>query len=91
MFCIGPYLSVNVSAKAKLVSHTARVSVQTLMDYLEAGDFIDQYRGGFPTVTRAPFVVFLARAATLAVTEARPFAVSRSVLTGRGRSAGGHG
>jgi len=29
-----------------------RVPVQTLLDYLEAGDSIDDFLEGFPTVTR---------------------------------------
>jgi uncharacterized protein (DUF433 family) len=40
-----------------------RVPVQTLLDYIEAGDTIDDYLIGFPSVTRE-------RAATLAVHEA---------------------
>jgi uncharacterized protein (DUF433 family) len=30
-----------------------RVPVQTLLDYLKAGEFIDDFLDGFPTVTRA--------------------------------------
>jgi uncharacterized protein (DUF433 family) len=30
-----------------------RVPVQTLLDYLEAGDSIDEFLAGFPPVTRA--------------------------------------
>jgi uncharacterized protein (DUF433 family) len=30
-----------------------RVPVQTLLDYLEAGESIDQFLEGFPSVTRA--------------------------------------
>lgn len=47
-----------------------RVPVQTLLDYLEAGDTIDEFLRGFPTVTREHVVAFLERAATLAVHEA---------------------
>jgi len=36
-----------------------RVPVQTLLDYLEAGDSIDEFLEGFPTVTRAQVVAFL--------------------------------
>jgi uncharacterized protein (DUF433 family) len=46
-----------------------RVPVQTLLDYIEAGDTIDQFLLGFPTVTRDQVVAFLERAAALAVTE----------------------
>ena len=47
-----------------------RVPVQTLLDYLEAGDTIDEFLRGFPAVTREHVVAFLGRAATLAVHEA---------------------
>jgi uncharacterized protein (DUF433 family) len=47
-----------------------RVPVQTLLDYLEAGDTIDDFLAGFPTVTRAHVVAFLERGAALAVTDA---------------------
>lgn len=36
-----------------------RVPVQTLLDYLEAGDPIDEFLAGFPTVTRNQVVDFL--------------------------------
>ena len=38
-----------------------RVPVQTLLDYLEAGDSIDNFLGGFPTVTREHVAAFLER------------------------------
>jgi uncharacterized protein (DUF433 family) len=47
-----------------------RVPVQTLLDYLEAGDTIDDFLAGFPTVTRGHVVAFLERGAALAVTDA---------------------
>lgn len=47
-----------------------RVPVQTLLDYIEAGDSIDEFIEGFPTVTRPQVVAFLEHAAKLAVTEA---------------------
>jgi uncharacterized protein (DUF433 family) len=37
----------------------ARVPVQTLLDYLEAGDSIDEFLDGFPSVTRVQIVSFL--------------------------------
>ena len=46
-----------------------RVPVQTLLDYIEAGDTIDEFLLGFPTVTRDHVVAFLERAAAMAVTE----------------------
>jgi uncharacterized protein (DUF433 family) len=36
-----------------------RVPVQTLLDYLEAGDTIDEFLAGFPSVTRAQVIGFL--------------------------------
>ena len=39
-----------------------RVPVQTLLDYLKAGESIDDFLEGFPTVTRAQVVAFLEEA-----------------------------
>lgn len=39
-----------------------RVPVQTLLDYLEAGDSIDEFLEGFPTVTREQVIAFLEQA-----------------------------
>jgi len=36
-----------------------RVPVQTLLDYLEAGDSIDDFLNGFPSVTREQVIAFL--------------------------------
>jgi len=36
-----------------------RVPVQTLIDYLEGGDSIDDFLEGFPTVSRAQVIAFL--------------------------------
>jgi uncharacterized protein (DUF433 family) len=36
-----------------------RVPVQTLLDYLEAGESIDAFLEGFPSVTRAQVIAFL--------------------------------
>jgi uncharacterized protein (DUF433 family) len=36
-----------------------RVPVQTLLDYLEAGDSIDEFLAGFPSVTRQQVIRFL--------------------------------
>jgi uncharacterized protein (DUF433 family) len=38
------------------------VPVQTLIEYLEAGDSIDEFLEGFPTVTRAQVIAFLEEA-----------------------------
>lgn len=36
-----------------------RVPVQTLLDYLEAGDNIDEFLAGFPSVSREQVIAFL--------------------------------
>ena len=47
-----------------------RVPVQTLLEYLEAGDSIDEFLAGFPSVSRSQVIAFLEHATTLAVTDA---------------------
>jgi len=39
-----------------------RVPIQTLLDYLEAGDGIDDFLDGFPTVKREQVIAFLEEA-----------------------------
>jgi uncharacterized protein (DUF433 family) len=39
-----------------------RVPVQTLLDYLEAGDTIDEFLNGFPAVKREQVIAFLEEA-----------------------------
>jgi len=39
-----------------------RVPVQTLLDYLEAGDSIDDFLGGFPSVSRDQVINLLEQA-----------------------------
>jgi len=39
-----------------------RVPVQTLLDYLEAGDSIDEFLSGFPSVSREQVIEFLEQA-----------------------------
>ena len=39
-----------------------RVPVQTLIEYLEAGDSIDEFLEGFPAVTREQVIAFLEEA-----------------------------
>ncbi len=56
-----------VSRKPDVMGGTAvfsgtRVPVQTLLDYLEAGDSIDDFLEGFPSVTRAQVIAFLEEA-----------------------------
>lgn len=47
-----------------------RVPVQTLLDHLEAGDGIDQFIAGYPSVRREQVIAFLERATALAVHDA---------------------
>jgi uncharacterized protein (DUF433 family) len=44
------------------VFHGTRVPVQTLLDYLKAGESIDDFLEGFPSVTREHVVAFLEEA-----------------------------
>ncbi len=44
------------------VFHGTRVPVQTLLDYLEAGELIDDFLAGFPPVTREHVIAFLEEA-----------------------------
>ena len=44
-----------------------RVPVQTLIDYLEGGESVDDFLDGFPTVKRRQIIAFLEQAKTLAV------------------------
>lgn len=41
-----------------------RVPIQTLIDYLEGGESIDDFLKGFPTVTRDQVIAFLEEAKT---------------------------
>ncbi len=44
------------------VFYGTRVPVQTLLDYLEAGESIDDFLEGFPSVTRECVIAFLEEA-----------------------------
>ena len=44
------------------VFYGPRVPVQTLLDYLEAGESIDAFLEGFPSITRAQVIAFLEEA-----------------------------
>ena len=39
-----------------------RIPIQTLLDYLKAGESIDDFLDGFPTVTRVQVIGFLEEA-----------------------------
>ena len=58
-----PVISCNpdVMGGAPVFSGT-RVPVQTLLDYLEAGDSIDDFLAGFPSVNREQVISFLEQA-----------------------------
>ena len=49
---------------------STRVPVQTLLDYIKAGDTIDDFLEGFPSVSREQVIAFLERGAILAIIEA---------------------
>jgi uncharacterized protein (DUF433 family) len=53
--------SQDVMGGAPVFSGT-RVPVQTLIDYLECGDSIDDFLEGFPSVTREQVIAFLEEA-----------------------------
>ena len=48
-----------------------RVPVQTFLEYLEAGDTIDDFLEGFPTVTRQQVIDFLREANRRMLVEAQ--------------------
>lgn len=61
-----------ISRDADILSGTpvfrgTRVPVQTLIDYLEGGDSIDDFLSGFPSVTRAQVIAFLEEAKDRAI------------------------
>jgi uncharacterized protein (DUF433 family) len=47
-----------------------RVPVQTLIDYLEGGETIDDFLAGFPTVSREQVVAFLEEATARMIAKA---------------------
>ncbi|HUF61365.1 MAG TPA: DUF433 domain-containing protein [Verrucomicrobiales bacterium] len=53
--------SPDVMGGAPVFSGT-RVPVQTLLDYLEGGDSIDEFLEGFPSVSREQVIAFLEQA-----------------------------
>ena len=64
-----------VSASKEVLGGTpvftgTRVPVQSLIEFLGAGDSIDDFLAAFPSVKRAQVVTFLEKAANLAVTAA---------------------
>jgi uncharacterized protein (DUF433 family) len=59
-----------------------RVPIQTFIEYLEAGDSIDQFLEGFPSVTREQVVAFLEEAKDKLVASVSLGSFSTKVLTG---------
>jgi uncharacterized protein (DUF433 family) len=49
------------------VFHGTRIPVQTLFDHLEAGETIDDFLEGFPSVTREHVIAFLQEAKDRAI------------------------
>jgi uncharacterized protein (DUF433 family) len=47
-----------------------RVPIQTFIEYLEAGDSIDEFQAGFPSVKREQLIAFLEEARDSAVASA---------------------
>jgi uncharacterized protein (DUF433 family) len=63
-----------VSSQPDVMGGTAvfsgtRVPVRTLLDYLEAGDSIDEFLAGFPVVSREQVIRFLEDATERLVAE----------------------
>ncbi|MFN6569098.1 hypothetical protein A6770_30640 [Nostoc minutum NIES-26] len=59
--------SLIISASPEIMGGTpvfvgTRVPVQTLLDYLKAGESIDDFLDGFPTVTREQVIALLEEA-----------------------------
>ncbi len=59
--------SLMISVSPDIMSGTpvftgTRVPVQTLLDYLKAGESIDDFLDGFPTVTREQVIALLEEA-----------------------------
>ena len=61
--------SPEVMGGAPVFSGT-RVPVQTVLDYIEAGETIDDFLEGFPTVTREQVIAFLEEAKDLLIAKA---------------------
>ncbi len=63
-----PSMDTNiVSSSADVMGGTpvfsgTRVPIQTFLDYIEAGETMDEFLEGFPTVTRKQVIAFLEEA-----------------------------
>lgn len=61
-----------------------RVPVQTLLDYLEAGESIDDFLEGFPSVTRERVIAFLEEGKDRAVKVAQESNYATKLLAMKG-------
>jgi uncharacterized protein (DUF433 family) len=73
--------TIVVTASPDVLSGTpvfrdTRVPVQTLIDYLEAGESIDDFLAGFPTVTREQVIAFLEEAHARVLAAITPYEAS---------------
>jgi uncharacterized protein (DUF433 family) len=58
-----PIVSRNLDVMGGIaVFHGTRIPVQTLFDHLEAGETIDDFLEGFPSLTREHVIAFLEEA-----------------------------
>ena len=63
-----PIVSRNLDVMSgTAVVHGTRIPVQTLLDYLEAGETINDFLDGFPSVTREHVIAFLEEAKDRAI------------------------
>lgn len=68
MFKNHPIISISPEVMGGTPVFTGtRVPVQTLLDYLKAGESIDDFLDGFPTVTREQAIALLEEAGKLLV------------------------
>ena len=72
---VRPMAKLIVTSSPDILSGTpvfagTRVPVQTLIDYLEGGETIDDFLAGFPTVKREQVVAFLEEATARMVSKA---------------------
>jgi uncharacterized protein (DUF433 family) len=66
-----PIISRSPDVTGGFVVNGTRVPVQALLDYLEAGESIDDFLAGFPPVIREHVIDFLEEAKTRMVEAAR--------------------
>ena len=67
MFENHPIISISPEVMSGTPVFTGTIPVQTLFDYLKAGESIDDFLDGFPTVTREQAIALLEEAGKLLV------------------------